>query len=74
MDRAGTITCLIGLAIAFVGSLPFVASVISGMSTDLAGSLAWQAWALGGAVAFVGVGMIMASDTGSGSRHLHGHG
>jgi uncharacterized oligopeptide transporter (OPT) family protein len=73
MDRTGTIVCLVGLAIAFVGSLPFMASVISGMSAGAAGSLAWQAWALGSAVAFVGVGLIMASDTAS-PRHLHGHG
>ena len=55
MERMGTMAFLIGLAIAFAGSLPFVASVLSGMSTDLSGALAWHAWALGGVVAIVGV-------------------
>jgi len=72
MDRAGTIACLIGLAVAFAGSLPLVASVIGGTSTNLAGAIAWQAWALGGVIAFVGVGLIAATDRGM-PRHFHGN-
>jgi len=61
MERAGLTTMLVGIVIALAGSLPFMASVITGTATpdDFAGNLMWQAWALGGIVAFVG--MIMAA-------------
>ena len=63
-DRISTIPFIVGLAIAFVGSLPFIISVLSGgdRSDSFAGSLAWQAWAAGGVVAFAGVVLFALND------------
>jgi hypothetical protein len=72
MDRAGSTAFLIALIVAFVGSLPFMASVVSGVrgGDAFAGALAWQAWALAAAIGFVGVVLIALGDaTLSPGRH-----
>ncbi len=57
MERTGLMIICVGIVIALIGSLPFIASVITGTAApnDMAANLIWQAWALGGVVSFVGM-------------------
>jgi hypothetical protein len=69
MERGGLITILVGLVVAMAGSLPFMLTVFGNANTgqEFAGNLMWQAWALGGVVAAVGMVVAMIGDS-SGRR------
>lgn len=61
MERGGLITILVGMIVAMAGSLPFMLTVFGNTTAgqEFAGDLMWQAWALGGIIAFIGMVIAM---------------